>query len=251
MQKLFKTLRILKDIFPFFWTKQDKIHNLCILSFALIIISIALDLNIPFVLKKVVSKLASSEKHMSYQLTLLLVAYGIIWIASQTIQQLRHIIIVKPLERGIRLFCSKLFDHLHSLPMSFHLNRKTGAITNYLELAQHGISNVFWGLFLFVVPTIIELILASSVLCYCYGTIYGLILIIIVTVFIGFTLYATGRASYFQHLSNEQKAKTNANIVDSLLNFASIKYFNNKAYEVLKCDHHLKEREKLSASIVK
>lgn len=245
MQKLFKTLRILKDILPFLWTKQEKIRNLFLVSFSLILISIALDLNIPFVLKKVVSKLSSPEKNMSYQLTLLLVAYGIIWTLSQTIQQLRHIIIVKPLERSIRLFCSKLFDHLHSLPMSFHLDRKTGAITNALERAQNGISNVFWGLFLFIVPTIIELILASSILCYFYGAIYGVILIIIVIVFIGFTLYATGWASYFQHLSNEQKSKTNANIVDSLLNFASVKYFNNKAYEVLKCDNHLKEREKL------
>ena len=152
---------------------------------------------------------------------------------------------VKPLERCIRLFCAKLFDHLHSLPMKFHLDRKTGAITNALERAQNGFPEVFWGLFFFIIPTIIELFLAATVLCYYYGAIYGFILLFISILFIFFTLYFTERASHLQHLSNEQQLKTNANIVDSLLNFSSVKYFNNKEYEVSKCTNYLKERENI------
>ena len=79
MQKTFKTLEIIKDIFPFLWTKQEKIRSLFLISFGLIFISIALDLGIPMVLKGVVSNLSSPDKSMTYQLSLLLVAYGIIW----------------------------------------------------------------------------------------------------------------------------------------------------------------------------
>lgn len=245
MEQSFKNLRIIKDLFPFLWTKEEKIRHLFLIAFGLIFISIGLDLSIPIILKEVVSKLSAPDKSMTYQLSLLLVAYGIIWTLSQTIQQVRQIIMVRPLEKSIRLFCSKLFDHLHSLPMKFHLDRKTGAITNALERAQHGFPDVFWGLFLFIIPTIIELILAATILCYYYGAIYGFILLFISTIFIIFTVYATERASHFQNLSNEQQSSTNANIVDSLLNFASVKYFNNKKYEVLKCDNHLKQRENL------
>ena len=85
MQKTFKTLRIIKDIFPFLWTKQEKIRRLFLTSFCLIFISIALDLSIPLVLKEVVSTLSSPDKSMTYQLSLLLVAYGVIWALSQTI----------------------------------------------------------------------------------------------------------------------------------------------------------------------
>ncbi len=244
MQKTFKTLEIIKDIFPFLWTKQEKIRSLFLISFGLIFISIALDLSIPMVLKEVVYSLSSPDKSMTYQLSLLLVAYGVIWTLSQTIQQIRQIIMVRPLERCIRLFCSSLFDHLHALPMKFHLDRKTGAIINALERAQHGFPDVFWGLFLFVIPAVVELFLAAGILCYFYGAIYGSILLLIATVFIIFTLYATGWASHYQTLSNEQQSTTNANIVDSLLNFASVKYFNNKDYEVIKCDNHLRERER-------
>lgn len=245
MKERFKNLKIIRDIFPFLWTKQEKIRRLFLAAFGLIFISIALDLSIPLILKEVVSKLSSPDKGMTYQLSLLLVAYGIIWTLSQTIQQLRQIIMVRPLERCIRLFCSQLFDHLHSLPMKFHLDRKTGAITNALERAQHGFPDVFWGLFLFIIPTLIELFLAATILCYFYGAIYGFILLFIAAVFIIFTFYTTEWASHYQALSNEQQSHTNANIVDSLLNFASVKYFNNKEYEVVKCDNHLKKRENL------
>lgn len=244
MQKIFRTLKIVQDIFPFLWAKQEKTRGLFLISFGLVFISIILDLSIPLVLKEVVSSLSSPTKSMTYQLTLLLVAYGVIWTLSRTIQQVRQIIMVRPLERCIRLFCSKLFDHLHSLPMKFHLDRKTGAITNALERAQHGFPEVFWGLFLFIIPTIVELFLAGVILSYFYGNIYALILLFISTIFTIFTLYATDWASHFQNLSNEQQSNTNANIVDSLLNFASVKYFNNRNYEVSKCDNHLREREK-------
>lgn len=245
MQKTFKTLKIIKDILPFLWTKREKVRSLFLISFGLIFISIALNLSIPLILKRVVSTLSSPDKGMTYQLTLLLVAYGIIWTLYQTIQQVRQIIMIRPLERCVRLFCAKLFAHLHSLPMKFHLDRKTGAITNALERAQQGIPDIFWGLFLFVIPIIIELFLAAAILCYFYGAIYGFILIFIATIFIIFTLYTTEWASHFHFLSNEQQSSTSANIVDSLLNFSSVKYFNNKEYEVLKCDNHLKKREKL------
>ncbi|MBY0273561.1 MAG: ATP-binding cassette domain-containing protein [Alphaproteobacteria bacterium] len=245
MQERFKNLRIIKDLLPFLWTKEEKIRSLFLFAFGLIFISIGLDLSIPLVLKEVVSCLALPDKSMTYQLSLLLVAYGIIWALSQVIQNVRQIIMVRPLESCIRLFCSKFFDHLHSLPMTFHMDRKTGSLTNALERAQHGFPDVFWGMFLFIIPTIIELFLAATILCYFYGAIYGFLLLFIATVFIIFTLYATKWASHFQTLSNEQQSNTNANIVDSLLNFASVKYFNNKEHEVLKCDTHLKKREKL------
>ncbi|OJW54534.1 MAG: hypothetical protein BGO67_10085 [Alphaproteobacteria bacterium 41-28] len=245
MQEKFKTLKLIQEFLPFLWAKQEKIRNLFLLAFGLIFISIVLNLSIPLVLKEAVSKLSVTDKSMTYQLVLLLVAYGIIWMLSQTIQNVRQIIMVRPLERCIRLFCSKLFDHLHSLPMKFHLDRKTGAITNALERAQHGFPDVFWGLFLFIIPTIIELFLAAMILCYYYGAIYGFILFFIAIIFITFTFYATEWASYFQILSNEQQLNTNANIVDSLLNFSTVKYFNNKNYESRKRDNHLKERETL------
>jgi hypothetical protein len=89
---------------PFLWSKEEKVRSLFLISFGLILVSIFLNLSIPLILKEVVSTLSAPDKSMTYQLSLLLVAYGIIWTLSQTIQQVRQIIMVTPLEKVFVFF---------------------------------------------------------------------------------------------------------------------------------------------------
>jgi hypothetical protein len=86
MKEKLKSLRLIKDILPFLWIKEEKVRGLFLISFGLIIVSIALNLSLPFILKEVVFKLSAANKDLTYQLSLLLVAYGLIWTLSQTIQ---------------------------------------------------------------------------------------------------------------------------------------------------------------------
>lgn len=250
MRQKFEAVKLIKSLLPFLWEKQGNVRTLFLLTICLVFVSIGLNLSIPIMLKMIVSRLSLTDRNMSYQLCLLLFASGAIWTLSQVIQQARVIIMVHPLERCIRLFCSKLFDHLHCLPMHFHLNKKIGAITNALERAQNGFPSVFWGLFLIIVPTILELFMSAAILCYFYGLIYGIIILLILIIFVIFTSYAISWTSDIQKICNTQHNETNAHIVDSLLNFASVKYFNNKDYENEKCADHLKLREKLVIKFV-
>ena len=239
------------DIFPFLWTTQERIRSLFLISIFLVSITICFNISIPLILKEVVSQLSNpSTDNITYQLALLLLAYGIIWTLSQMSEHIRQLIMIRPIERGIRLFCSRLFDHLHSLPMQYHLDKKTGSITSALERARQGFPDIFWSLFLLIIPTIIELFLATLILTYLYGIKYGFALLTISLIFIIFTLYSTSKASYYQKLSNIQQSHMNAQIVDSLLNFASVKFFNNKKYEVMKCNHELKESENLTVKMI-
>lgn len=245
MKHKFKTIKLLKDLLPFLWINQEKIRGLFLLSSFLIFLTIGLNLSIPIILKMIVLELSLADGSMSHQLFLLLVASGLVWTLSHCIQQIRQIIMVRPLERSLRLFSSNFFNHLHSLPISFHVSKKIGSITNAIERAQNGFPDVFWGLFLIVIPTIIELLLSSGILCYLYGPDYGLILLVFLTFFVIFSTHALEWLTIIQKKANEQQAETNATIVDSLINFASVKYFNNKEHELIKCDKHLKLREKL------
>lgn len=251
MKKKFNNLSIILGVFPFLWTKQEKIRSLFLISFCLIFITIGFNISIPLVLKRVVCELSSiTNNNISYKLALLLAAYGIIWTLSQMSEHVKQIIMIRPLAKGLRLFSHDLFEHLHSLPMQFHLDRKTGMITSALEYARQGIPDVFWSLFLLIIPTIIELFLATSILTYYYGLKYGLVLLVIASVFIVFTLYSTEKSSHYQDLSNIQQSHANGFIVDSLLNFASVKYFNNQKHEVLRCADELKKSEKLLIKMI-
>ena len=246
MKKKFRDINIILYVFQFLWTKQEKNRSLFFISFCLILLTICFNISVPLVLKEAVYELSSlDDSGISYKLALLLAAYVIIWTLSQVSEHVKQIVMIRPLAKGIRFFSHDLFEHLHSLPMQFHLDRKTGAITSALECARQGIPDVFWSLFLLFIPTIMELFLATLILTYYYGLKYGLVLLLIVGVFIVFTLYSTEKSSHYQALSNIQQSHANSLIVDSLLNFASVKYFNNQKYEVLRCVGELKKSEKL------
>jgi ABC-type transport system involved in Fe-S cluster assembly fused permease/ATPase subunit len=236
---------LFKQLLPLLLLKQKKIQYFFIITFFLVFMLIGLDIAIPLFLKNIVFLLTPKNKSLTYALILLLVAYGTIWMLSQIIQQLRQITMIRPLEECINQFCDKLFEHLHSLPLQYHLERNLGGITNALERAEYGLRDVFCGLFLFIIPLILELIIAAFILSFFYGIVYGFILILIAIFYIIFTLYATEWASHFQTLSNKKQASTNSNIVDSFINYANIKYFNQQGAEFTKCNHNLQQREKL------
>lgn len=118
MEHKFKTVKLLKDLLPLLWVKQEKIRGLFLLSFFLIFLTIGFNLSVPIILKIIVLQLSLANGSMSNHLFLLLIASGLIWTLSHCIQQIRQIIMVRPLESSLRLFSSNFFDHLHSLPIS-------------------------------------------------------------------------------------------------------------------------------------
>jgi len=238
-----QNLILIKDLLPILWKKQKKIRGLFLLSLMLVLITIGLNLTIPIILKLIVLKLSIANGSISYDLILLLVTLGLIWTIANCIKQIRQIIMVRPLEKCICIFCYNFFEHLHSLSMKFHIDKKIGSLTNVIEKAQQGLPEVFWGLFLIVIPTIIEFFLSALILCYLYGLTYGLVLLLILIIFILFAAYALEWLTVIQKDSNEQQAVANAFIVDSLINFASVKYFNNKKYELNKCNLYLTKSE--------
>jgi len=237
----------LKKLITLIWVKEDNIHVRLLLSLVLVITSIVLNCLIPIVLKYIINQFAENQEsiHASQlNIALLLASYGLIWMLSNVVIQMRQLLIIKPLERSIRTLSLRLFDHLHSLPVSFHYKKKTGVISSILTKAQDSIPPLFCGLFFFVLPIIAEILLAATLLSYLYGLIYGLILALIVAVFILFTVKFFPLVTKAQNIANHQHFEANSFLIDSLLNFISIKYFNSKGNEsqlALKC---LEKREK-------
>jgi ABC-type transport system involved in Fe-S cluster assembly fused permease/ATPase subunit len=237
----------LKKLITLIWVKEDNIHVRLLLSLVLVITSIVLNCLIPIVLKYIINQFAENQEsiHASQlNIALLLASYGLIWMLSNVAIQMRQLLIIKPLERSIRTLSLRLFDHLHSLPVSFHYKKKTGVISSILTKAQDSIPPLFCGLFFFVLPIIAEILLAATLLSYLYGLIYGLILALIVAVFILFTVKFFPLVTKAQNIANHQHFEANSFLIDSLLNFISIKYFNSKGNEsqlALKC---LEKREK-------
>lgn len=240
----FKSLKLIMSILPFLWVKDWKMRIRVIFSLVFTAIMIALHVSLPLFFRKIVNALsACTPKDPIYFISMLLIGYGILWTLSQIITQLRAIVLYRSLEQSMRLLAMRVFNHLLSLSLRFHLDRKTGAIATAIERAEDGLDHIFWGIFLYIINTFIEIIIVISLLTYLFGWVYSTILALVMVVYLIFTSKALARSVQVQEQYNEKREAAGARLVDTLLNVETVKYFNNEIYEQHQCNEILKEQE--------
>jgi len=230
-------------LLPFLWIKERKIQISIGLSLCLSALMIALNVSIPLIFKNIINILSAPSKSPISVISLVLILYGSLWTINQVISQLRSIMMFKALERGTRILSLRIFDQLHALCLRFHLERRTGAITSAIERAQVGFATIFWGLLLFIFPTLIEMVLVISLLTYLYGFFYSGVLLFIIVCYLLFSVLAINYSTKKQTIYNEKRSQASARIVDSLLNFETVKYFNNERHDHEQCNNILQEQE--------
>jgi ATP-binding cassette subfamily B protein len=240
----FKSVKLIMSVLPFLWVDSWHLRLRVILSLFFTAIMIALHVSLPLFFRKIVNSLsACTPQDPIYFISMLLVGYGILWTVSQIITQLRAIVLYRSLEHSMRLLAMKVFNHLLSLSLRFHLDRKTGAITTAIERAEDGLDHIFWGIFLYVINTLIEIVIVISLLTFLFGLVYSTILALVMITYLLFTSMALAQSVQVQERYNEKREAAGARLVDTLLNVETVKYFNNEKYEQQQCDDILKEQE--------
>jgi len=173
----------------------------------------------------------------------LLIAYGVFWTLSKTMDQVRLIIFNRVVERGIRLLLLKLFDHLNQLSLDFHERRKTGVIVSIIDRVRYSFEVLVWGVLFFIFPTIIEIIIATTILIYLFGVLYGIILAAVLFIYMIFSVKGSQWSAMAQQKANEKSSLATNKIVDTLLNYETLRFFTNQQYEHKRCDQILLEQE--------
>lgn len=240
----FKSLKLILSILPFLWVNDLNLRVRVILSLIFTGIMIGLHVSLPLFFRKIVNSLsACTPKDPIIFVSLLLIGYGILWTVSQIITHLRAIVLFRSLEHSMRLLAMKVFNHLLSLSLRFHLDRKTGAIATAIERAEDGLDHIFWGIFLYVINTFVEIVIVITLLTYLFGWVYSTILAVVMIVYLLFTSMALAKSVEVQERYNDKREAAGARLVDTLLNVETVKYFNNEKYEQQQCDAILKEQE--------
>ena len=241
------TTVILRQLFPYLWLKDWKMRLFVVLSIVLMLATTAAMTGLPLILKAIINYLSHTDNAV-YNGSVLLIGYGALWTATQLLIQIRSLLLAKPLEHAMHLLNLHAFDHVLSLSARFHAEHKTGSILSAIERAQYGFVDIFWGLLLYLLPTSIELILASAILWYFYGPTYALVLIALLCSYViisVLTMRATARAHDNYH---EKELQSRSYIVDSLFNSETVKYFNNQQFEHIQSDQLLQQREQAAVS---
>lgn len=236
-----KRFRVLSRLKPYIWSNDWSIRWRFLISVFLMLTTIGLNIGVPLILRQVIN-LISSPSSVLLMAEMLLIAYGVVWTLSKITEQLQFVAFNRVVERGMRLLCLDTFDHLLSLSFRFHASRKTGALLGAIDRAQFSFWPLF-GVFHIILPTLIEVIIATGILIYLYGWLYGLILAGTLLCYVLFSIYGSQWSTEAQRIANERSAEVAANVADSLLNYETIRHFVNHKYEHDKCSKLLALRE--------
>lgn len=201
----------------------------------------AASVGLPFVLKHIVDDLdQGAELARAAALPLgLLLAYGLVRFSNVLFGELRDTLFGRITERAMRRVGLKVFKHIHSLDLDFHLNRRTGGLSRDIERGVNGISFLMRFMVFNIGPTLLEILLIIVLLFINYHLGYALIVLSAVVAYVAWSVYATEWRTRFIREANQAESDTSTRAVDSLMNYETVKYFTNENYEAEQYDAEL------------
>lgn len=193
----------------------------------------------PWALKEIIDAVDKSINPLLLVPTLLLIMYGALRFASVFLGEVRDAVFSRVTEHAMRDIGLKVFKHLHSLDLAFHLDRQTGGISRDIERGTSGLSFLMRFLMFNIVPTLFEIITVAIIFGTLFSIWFALITLLAVAIYIFFTVTVTQWRNRFIRESNAADNQSNTRAIDSLLNYETVKYFNNEEYEAKTYDTFL------------
>ena len=193
----------------------------------------------PWALKEIIDSVDKSINPVLVIPALLLLMYGGLRFASVFLGEVRDAVFSRVTEHAMRNIGLKVFKHLHSLELAFHLDRQTGGISRDIERGTSGLSFLMRFLMFNIVPTLFEILTVAIIFGSLFSIWFALITLLAVGVYIFFTVTVTQWRNRFIRESNAADNLSNTRAIDSLLNYETVKYFNNEQFEAKTYDSFL------------
>lgn len=201
--------------------------------------------SLPFVLKHTVDDLNTTD---TTQLAIavpvaLIVAYGVLRLLNVLLGEIRDTLFGRVTERAMRRLGLRVFNHLHGLDLGFHLSRQTGGLSRDIERGTSGISFLMRFMVFNIGPTLLEIALVVGLLLTQYGWSFAMIILVAVVTYVWYSMKATDWRTRYVRQANLADNNTHTRAIDSLLNFETVKYFNNEQFEASRYDESLADWE--------
>jgi ATP-binding cassette subfamily B protein len=232
----------LRTLFPYLWVYKWRVMAalVCLVGAKMA------NVGVPLVLKKLVDAMTISPTSPHALLVLpvgALVAYGALRFSTTLFTELREFLFARVTQRAVRTIALKVFRHLHSLSLRFHLNRQTGGMTRDIERGTRGVNSLVSYSLFSILPTLVEISLVLGYLVLHYDIWFTIITALALVTYIAFTVIVTEWRTHFRRTMNELDSKANTKAIDSLINYETVKYFGNEDYEAKRYDQGLQHYE--------
>ncbi len=242
-----KYIKTFKLLLPYLWPKKRKDLRIRV-SFAVVALVLAkiASVSTPLVLGSAVNSLTELSSGINLFMLVpiaLVVGYGVTRVIAFTFVEIRDALFSKVSQHSIRQISLTMFQHLHNLSLQFHLNRQTGALAKYIDRGTKGIDFLLRYVLFNIAPTFFEVFLVSGILFYLYGPWYAVVTLVTIGLYSFLTFKITEWRNVFRKRMNQADNDVSTKMIDSLLNFETVKYFNNEAFEANRLDQSLEEYE--------
>jgi ABC-type transport system involved in Fe-S cluster assembly fused permease/ATPase subunit len=251
----------LKSLLPYLWQFRWRVA----LALLFLVAAKAANVGVPIVLKRIVDSLtgegaagaaskaaAEAAAHAAGDPAVidilavplaLIVAYGVLRLSTSVFTELREFVFAKVTQRTVREISLKVFRHLHALSLRFHLERQTGGLTRDIERGTRGVSSIVSYTLYSILPTLIEISMVLGYLAWQYDRDFVLITLVALAAYIAYTIVVTEWRTTFRRAMNELDSRANVKAIDSLMNYETVKYFGNEAFEASRYDRSMQSWE--------
>src|SRR5918997_5598727 len=230
--------RVVPMLLPYLWEYKWRVA----VALVFLVTAKLANVAVPLVLKEVVDVLTPTQAFLALPLAML-GAYGALRLSTTLFAELRDLVFVRVTQRAIRRIALNVFRHLHALSLRFHLERQTGGVSRDIERGTRGISTMLSYLLFSIIPVVLEFTLVAIVLLARFDWRFVAVTFGAVIVYIAFTVWVTEWRIDIRRQSNELDSRANSRAIDSLLNYETVKYFNNEEYEARRYDENLRQYE--------
>jgi len=224
----------LRTLFPYLWRYRLRV----IAALGCLIGAKLANVGVPLIFKEMIDGLSSEQQVLALP-ALLLALYGILRFSTSLFTELREILFARVTQRAVRQVSLEVFGHLHALSLRFHLERQTGGVSRDIERGSRSISSLISYTLYSILPTLVEIGLVLAILCVKYDIGYVIITLASLIAYVVFTVRVSNWRIDIRRAVNENDSAANTRAVDSLLNYETVKYFNNEAWEARRYDEQL------------
>ncbi len=238
----------LSRLLPYLWQYKWRV----LVALALMVGAKLANVSVPLLLKELIDAMSLKPGNPTVVLVVpasLLLGYGALRLMTSAFTELRELVFAKATQGAARSIALQTFEHLHALSLRFHLARQTGGMTRDIERGVRGIESLISYSLYSIVPTLIEVTLVLSILAVKFDVWFAWITVAALGLYIFFTVRITEWRTQFRKQANEFDSAAHTKAVDSLLNYETVKYFGNEAFEAQRYDESLERlrRSRLKA----
>jgi ABC-type transport system involved in Fe-S cluster assembly fused permease/ATPase subunit len=237
----------LKRLLPYLWQYKVRV----VLALGFMVAAKMANVSVPLLLKELVDAMTIKPGSVEALLVVplgLLLAYGLLRLSTSVFTELRELVFAKATEGATRSIALQVFGHLHALSLRFHLERQTGGMTRDIERGTRGVQSLISYSLYSIFPTLIEVAMVLALLGTRFDMGYVWITLVALVLYVTFTVVVTEWRTQFRRKMNELESTSQSRAIDSLLNYETVKYFNNEAFEARRYDEAL---EKLRRARIK